>query len=304
MQSNRHHPSHNQPRFSQPDFTMGRWLGILSLCVLLWQVTTPLPIQAQSGEDAGTIPGGTIPGGELIFLPIVAQQASANRPTPTPIPTAIFDLIPIAGAPVDRPAATHPDLNLTIRSYTPTTGTLGLIDVNGDIDSNAPQFVNVFAPPRVPTFMGLYQVYDWDWACAPGGCRGAALTTPEVTLLAVATTPGEALHIPSRSPEIHAGGYKAMVLYAEATRITFTYTRDDTAAVGYLVHMEDILVNPALVALYEQSNAAGRSLLPALRDGEPFATAAGTSIKLAIRDTGTFMDPRARKDWWMGFAME
>lgn len=278
-----------------------QWFYLLFV-LLLWHATTLTTIQAQSDDKPGTIPNGTVPGDKVIYLPIVAHQETEN-PIPTPAPR-VFDLIPIAGAPTDRPAVAHPDLNLSVRSYIEITGELELIDVNGDTDTNAPQFVGIFAPPRLPAFTALYQVYDWDWNCLPDGCRGEPLIFPAATLLAIATTPGEALHIPTRNPNIYGGGYKAMVLYAESTRITFAYTRDDTAAIGYLVHMEDILINPALLSLYEASNAAGRTHLPALRHGESFATAAGTSIKVAIRDTGMFMDPRARKDWWMGYLVE
>jgi hypothetical protein len=41
--------------------------------------------------------------------------------------------------------------------------------------------------------------------------------------------------------------------------------------------------------------------LPALRNDEPFGTATGTSIKIATRDTGQFLDPRTCKDWWMDY---
>ena len=54
-------------------------------------------------------------------------------------------------------------------------------------------------------------------------------------------------------------------------------------------------------ALSEQLNAAGRHRLPGLRNGEVVGAATGNSVKLAIRDTGMFMDPRACKDWWMGY---
>ncbi len=42
--------------------------------------------------------------------------------------------------------------------------------------------------------------------------------------------------------------------------------------------------------------------LPALHNLQPFARAAGGQILVAVRDTGSFMDPRARKDWWRGQA--
>jgi hypothetical protein len=88
------------------------------------------------------------------------------------------------------------------------------------------------------------------------------------------------------------------VLYAEARRITLTYTREDTPAIGYMVHLENVAVAPELVALYQQLDAAGRHHLPALHNDEVIGTADRASISIAIRDTGMFMDPRACKDWW------
>ncbi|MCL7454490.1 MAG: hypothetical protein M8467_15740, partial [Anaerolineae bacterium] len=66
----------------------------------------------------------------------------------------------------------------------------------------------------------------------------------------------------------------------------------------YTVHVENVCVEPSLLALYRQWDAAGRVRLPALRGGQPFGRARGTEIGVAIRDSGTFMDPRSRKDWW------
>ncbi|MEZ4680618.1 MAG: hypothetical protein R2932_41020 [Caldilineaceae bacterium] len=274
--------------------------------ILVGFTFTPAAIWAQDDDNPGTIPNGTIPGDRLLYLPIVARQAAVDSPSPTPpaTPEPAFNAIPIAGAPSDRPAAEHPDLNLAIRSYVSTSGELTLVNNDGPTDTNAPQMNAIFQPARLPTFTALYQVHDWDWACGATGCRRDPLQTPPVTLVAMATTPGEALHIPSRGPQIYAGGYKALVLYADATRITLAYTRDDTAAVGYIVHMEDIRVMSTLLTLYQEKDAAGRHELPALHNDEPFATAAGASIKLAIRDTGSFMDPRSRKDWWVGFVSQ
>ena len=52
------------------------------------------------------------------------------------------------------------------------------------------------------------------------------------------------------------------------------------------------------MALYEACNAAGRGELPALRPDQPLGRARGTEVYVAIRDTGSWMDPRVRKDWW------
>jgi hypothetical protein len=258
-----------------------------------------LPLYAQSPQDPGdTIPpGGTIAGSAALYLPLVAQAG----PTPVPTPVATFMTLPVQGPPVDRPPATNPDLNLAIRSYVTTTAALMLVDVDGDTDPDAPQLAGLFNPPRLPAFTAVHQVYDWNWACSADGCRGDPIGFPAVTLLTIAVTPGEPLFLPTRNQQIHAGGYKALVLYAEETRITLTYTREDTPARGYLLHLEDIQVDPALLALYRAKDAAGRSELPALRNNERFAYASGSSLKVAIRDTGSFMDPRARKDWWVGY---
>ena len=44
----------------------------------------------------------------------------------------------------------------------------------------------------------------------------------------------------------------------------------------------------------------GRARLPALEAGQAFGRARGGEIGVAIRDAGTFMDPRSDKDWWQG----
>jgi hypothetical protein len=122
-----------------------------------------------------------------------------------------------------------------------------------------------------------------------------------VTLLEVAVTPNEPIYIPSRNAEIYGGGYRAMLLYATVSRLTLVYTREDTAAIGYVVHLEDIQVDAGLLTLYQQENSAGRNRLPALRNGQRVGFAGGGMLKMAIRDTGSFMEPRSRKDWWHGY---
>ena len=94
------------------------------------------------------------------------------------------------------------------------------------------------------------------------------------------------------------------MLYAAATRITLAYTRDDSPACGYVVHMEDVAVNPGLVDLYRKLDGAGRAWLPALRNGEMLGVAAGVNIGIAVRDRGMFMDPRSCKDRWRGFTAQ
>jgi hypothetical protein len=115
----------------------------------------------------------------------------------------------------------------------------------------------------------------------------------------MATTPGEVIHAPMSGYDI-GGGQTAMVLYAAKHTITLKYTVEDNVVKGYTVHLSGVCIEPGLQSLYDQCNAAGRTQLPALKSRQPLGRAVDTEIQAAIRDTGSWMDPRARKDWWQG----
>ncbi len=196
------------------------------------------------------------------------------------------------------PAAGHPDYNLlAVRGYAVAQAHLGLVHYDGPRDPSAPQFRDLFADRRLPAFGSAYRANAWDWlAMRPG----PPVTSPPVTVLALATAPGEILHVPDSGYTIGSGA-EVLVLFAAADRVTLKYTRDDNTVRGYALHLEGICTDPALLVLYEQCNAAGRALLPALRPRQPFARAAGGQIILAIADTGSLMDPRSQKDWWQAY---
>jgi hypothetical protein len=196
----------------------------------------------------------------------------------------------------DRSANRHADLNPSLRSSVPVSATLALIDYTGETDSGAPQLTGLFGDNRLPVFTAAFQVYDWDWN---SDCRGALISDPDVTLIALRTTPGEGIAVPGAGFEI-GNGYQALVLYADGERVTLQYTRNDSVARGYTLHVEALSVDPTLVALYQQANGAGRGELPALRAGQVFGHARSSEVRVAIRDNGTFLDPRSRKDWWRG----
>jgi len=212
-----------------------------------------------------------------------------------PIPGASYDVLSVLPPPTDRPAEEHADLNLALRGYEPTGAFNGLVDYTGGTDLNAPQLPGLFSDDRTPAFSNVYQVHQWDW---PTNSQGPVITNPAVTLAAFAVTPGETIHVPGSGYDI--GGYAVLVLYASADRITLKYTREDNVVQGYTLHVENVCVEPTLLALYQTWNGLGRGSLPALRAGQPFGRARGSEIGVAIRDTGAFMDPRSRKDWWQG----
>jgi hypothetical protein len=268
-----------------------RWI-CLSATFLLTLLLVGLgahPTQAQE------LPPGTVP--PPLFLPLISVEERLPPP-------GRYEAIPVESRADNRPAATHGDLNLALRGYTPTTASLMLVDLGGDTDPQAPQLAGIVSPTRLPSITAAYQVFDWDWRCGTDGCRGAPLTAWEATLVEAAIHPYAPLYLPPRGPEIYGGGYRALVLYAEPTRLTLAYTRRDGADHGYVLHLEGIHVDAGLVTLYQQVDATGRQQLPALRNGERLGYADRSGrIKLAIRDTGQFMDPRSRKDWWVGFLL-
>ena len=222
---------------------------------------------------------------------------------------AVYASLPVVGPAADHPAPIHGDLNLGLRGYTTATVPLTLVDINGDTDGDPPQLATIVAAQGPPSLVAGYRVNEWNWLCmddpsAPWyghGCRGEPISYPDVTLLALGTETGVPIRAPARNAEIHAGGYVALVLYAEETRLTLVYTREDTPARGYVVHLENFCVDAALLQLYQNLDAFGRSSLPAVRSQEQLGTSASTTVKTAIRDTGSFMDPRSRKDWWKGY---
>ena len=272
--------------------------------VLFWLLLTS--VGASHAQEVS--PNTTVPPFALYLPAVSAIVAPDPTPTPTPTPTPAcpttsqraYDLIPVDGPPADHPDDLHGDLNLGLRGHSMTRAALDLIQINGPTDHDAPQLPGLFSDQRTPVFTSAHRVYDWNWGCGEHGCASQNLTDVEVSLLGLGASAEETISIPSRGPEIYGGEYKAMVLYAAEERITLGYTRHDTVAPGYAVHLESLCVDPNLLALYRQANAAGRGNLPALHNGEVLGTALDSEVLVAVRDRGTFMDPRSRKDWWRG----
>lgn len=245
-----------------------------------WFILTALLTAA-----AGRLAAGF--GGHQTYLPLVQRVLDCR------IPGASYASLAMIPPPTSLPAADHPDMNLAIRGYEPTQAALTLVSYGPATDPNAPQLNTLFADSRLPQFRAAYQRYRWDWSC---NCRTDTVSPWDTTVLGMGTAPGEPVHAPDSGYDI-GGGYDAVVLYASSERLTLHYARQDDLS-GYTIHVEDVCVEPGLLALYEQLNAAGRSELPALRGAQPIGRAAGAEIKVAVRDTGHFLDPRSENDWW------
>ncbi|HEX8681632.1 MAG TPA: hypothetical protein VF707_04910 [Ardenticatenaceae bacterium] len=295
-------------------FQRAHWLkfGILLFIVALFLIPTSLPsmVRAQAQPE-----GNTPRLRYRTYLPMTtrARRAPTPPPTPTPLPTPTLPPTPppldcnvsgtsygtlsIEGSPTDRPAEVHADLNLALRGYERTSAPASLIDYGGATDSGSPQLYGLFSDRRTPQFSSAYRVYNWDW---DSNSRGGLISQWPVTLLGMATQTGEVLNVPDRANGDIGFGYKVLVLYASENRITLKYTREDNVIRGYTLHVENVCVEPDLLALYRQMNAQKRVQLPALYPGQAFGRASNGEIGVAIRDAGSFMDPRSRKDWWQG----
>jgi len=212
----------------------------------------------------------------------------------TPIPGETYGTLQVNPGPSGHGAEEHPDLNLAVRGYVPSAHLLELVEYGGQHDPKAPQLTSLFSPNRSADFVRTGQVYDWDWDT---NARGALLTFPEVTLAWLAASPSETIHVPESGYSI-GSGYAVLVLYASHDRITLKYTREDNVIEGYTLHVENICVEPSLLDLYLACVDAGRDSMPALRSGQAFARATSSVVGIAIRDSGCFLDPRSRKDWW------
>ncbi len=264
----------------------------------------------------------------LLALAIPVSRSQASSPASTAAytcPTTSTNIYAAGSAhqiDLDNPVRVdtqHADKDLKdLRDWVATSGTLGLVSYGGSADTTPPpQLATLFNPYRVPVFSSVYQVYDWNWATSPNpGTRGSPLISPTVTLVGMQTVPGESIRSPVHGYNLGSpwGTGGAMVIFADANNITLTFTRNDSAAKGYTVHIEGICIDPSLLSLYNSLNTVGNTAsgryhfynnptglyynLPGLTEGQVLGTALGSEIQVSIRDTGSFKDPRSDKDWW------
>ena len=245
-------------------------------------------VAAQTDDDART--------NQRILLPMTAGQppeppASLN----CNLPGTAYHSLSVNGEPLTVNPDINPNLNLGYRGYVKVNAPLRLVELGPVHDPDAPQFPGLFGDRRTPTLTSTYQRYKWDEAC---NCPVAYDSRWEATVLGMGVQPGETIYTPDSGYDI-GDGYEYLVLYAGTTDLTLHIGREDEFF-GYVLHIDGVCTDPDLLALYRQNHAAGRGSLPALRGHQAFGVAVGTEIQIAVRDTGSFIDPRSRNDWWQG----
>lgn len=198
----------------------------------------------------------------------------------------------------------HPDLNINLLNPVPITGNLGLNDFwGGETDVNAPQLSTLINGNPNPNVTSLYQLHYWEWQTNQVG----PLVPPPsnlnlnnydfATLVGFSTQPGQAILVPNSGYDIGQGN-EVMILYATENSLVLKYTGDDNVNVGYTFYLNNFQVDPQLLAYYNRLNEAGRTELPVLMAGMKIGEALANEILVAIRDTGSFMDPRWFYAWW------
>jgi hypothetical protein len=232
-------------------------------------------------------------------LPLVFHQPAPDYSCPDSS-TAVWPVMApwqslIAGA------ALSPDLNMNVRGWYPVDEYLGFVSYpyppDEPPDTLHPLHLSNIAGSTSASFIDTYQVNDWDWAGC--GCPVPRSSSPyPVTMLGLHTAPGQTLRIASRNLPVDPAGYAALVLYADARQIAIKYTGEDRVDNGYLLHLVNLCVDPNLVALYQRLDAAGRRTLPAVTNLSAIGVALGDEVDVIVRDSGSFLDPRSRQDWW------
>ncbi|BCX02396.1 MAG: hypothetical protein KatS3mg053_0334 [Candidatus Roseilinea sp.] len=259
---------------------------------------TPIPLPTIAPTIAAAEP-------RTLALAAGVPSASDSSGAACPVVSSGYDLVPIEGPPYKNNALTdyNADLRLSVIGVTPADAPPALVDYNGATDPEAPKLHSLFQPNRVPAFLRAYLRFDWVWNEGQGepyGGRGGLNLDWPAAALELATTPGETIYPPARSPAIYSGGAIALVLFAGERELTLGYSRHDDVGAGYVVHLLNLCVDPNLVALYRAQLSSGRratGYLPAVRNAQPIGTATG-ALMVAVRDRGAFLDPRSRKDWW------
>jgi hypothetical protein len=200
----------------------------------------------------------------------------------------------------------NPEINITMRSYKEVNQKAELVSYGGDTDPVMPPNFGTLFPNRLPSMVKTYSVYSWDYA---NNKRGTNIETNwPVNLIGLYTIAGESIVAPKAGRTI-GNGNVLMVLYATDNTLVFTHSTSDLytdengnwSSDGYLIYVDDICVDRNLLTLYQQQNSAGRGSLPVLATGQVFGYGKGIDIKVGIRDSMDWMDPRAQKDWWQGY---
>ncbi|MGB9776669.1 MAG: hypothetical protein ACPL7C_09025 [Anaerolineae bacterium] len=275
---------------------------LFSMAVGLLVVAVGVAAGAVTAEDARPPAASPADNNFFVYLPLVFKAPNACEPIPGVSYTSLG--VVVGYEPGKPPPENNPDYRLTLLGYNPVDKSKGLVYSGPSNDPNVPpQFTTIFDGQPTPPILNTYQANGWDWENHRP--IPTPWTNPEVSVIGLQTSPKTIVRVPDSGYDIQYG-YDAMVIYASSQEIALKYTRDDRISypdgnAGYTVYIVGICVEPSLLSLYNQLNAAGRRNLPVVRGGQPIGRAWGGEIAVAIRDNGTFLDPRECDGFWKGY---
>ena len=302
-------PSSNKPLRLAPACGVSIFLLVIASLLAGWATSEarsePATIATQSPTNAVFLPW--VSGPPVTPTPARVYLPSVHNTMP-PVPTIACpasstaqwgEMAPqqnfIAGA------AQSPDTNLNVRGWYRVNAPLGFTrypyPTGEPPDGVHPLYLSNIVPGANVAFVSAYQVHEWDWFGCNCGVPRSPLPYP-VTMLGLRSTPGQPLHIAGRDLTVDPQGFTAMVLYADAGQLALKYTWDDRVDTGYIVHLVNLCVDPNLIVLYDRLNREGRHKLPGVYNHSVVGIAQGGEVAVAVRDSGSFLDPRSWQDWW------
>lgn len=202
------------------------------------------------------------------------------------------------------PAETAPDVNIKLYPWELKDDTLDLTNSPNKgslIDPKAPKLCTMFAPDRVPAITANYIIKGADTTMRNNPDSPALVgfqTTPSETIEMVATGILDSGKL--ENPYNVGDGYEAVVIYADENSVALHYENVDGTIDGYAVHILGVAPDESLLTLYRQLNSEGRKRMPALKVNDIIGTAIDNEIWVSIRDSGDFLDPRWKQEWWAG----
>jgi len=280
-----------------------RIFRVVSLIVMLTLLAV-IGVQTPRAVEAQVAPQANFP----VYLPLIQKACTAGQSYGQGLVYQYDNDNPV------RPAYNHADKNFALRGYTTDNGQSRTLQaIVGATDTGAPQLNTLVSPQRKFVITSTRQSYNWNWGTPPNpGTRGSVIPSPAVTVVGLQVTLGETIRVPTSGYDL-GQGVTAIVLYAAANSITLHYTRDDSGFPGYTIMIDNICVDPNLLALYTSLDGTARNTygggqgsgysynLPTLTSNQPIGTALTNELIVAIRDTGSFLDPRSCKDWWKAY---
>ena len=122
-------------------------ITVFGMVLVMWGAPAALQARATQFESPVELPVSALALTRRVYLPLIVRAGGSAC---TPTGQTYGQLAPSEPATGDM--SKHPDVNLAIRGYAPTTALLGLVDYAGNVDTHAPQLYTLFANNRTPVF--------------------------------------------------------------------------------------------------------------------------------------------------------